>query len=334
MPRAFGVSVIALLFAAVACRWDRPGFDTRSPSVARPPPPLPSADACIPGATPEVIRDFDGDGVAGVWIIECGQEMQTGTDRSNFDDCDDTDPTKSIKGFRDGDGDGYTSTKPECFATLPPGYQPLMGSPDCDDESAERQVEAFLDADGDRYGRPGASYCVKAPGPDGSYPPLFSGTSGDCDDNDPSVHPLVEEHWDDGIDSNCDGNEDPLKCEPFGVTNCGCELLSTTGVPVVPSCAGADLVFVGQVTCHSSCSGSTVFLVGNQGTLPAGAAVDLVTADGKRTRVDGDLGPGKVSRPVVVIGNAKAVHIEATAAQCDTTNDEVVVVDPSDRCVG
>ena len=36
---------------------------------------------------------------------------------------------------------------------------------------------------------------------------LFSPNDGDCDDDSPDVHPDAEEHWYNGIDENCDGND-------------------------------------------------------------------------------------------------------------------------------
>jgi hypothetical protein len=326
--------------AAVACETRDARFSAREPPRAQldagkvsPWVGWPSLDACIQGTGTTIFRDFDGDGVIGVWTVGCGGEEQTGLQKSNSDDCDDTDPTRAAKGFRDADGDGYTLRNAECFASRPVGYNPLRSTvEDCDDDSAERQRMMWPDADGDTYGDQAPTVCARGPGTDGRSSPGFAGNSDDCDDGNSAVHPVAEEHWDDGVDSNCDGSDSPLQCDTSNA-KCGCELLGTSAVPIVPSCASADLFFAGQMACRE-CSGYSVLIIGNQGSSPVVGNVELVASDGTRIRVEGNLASGGVSHPVVVRAGAASVHIESTAVQCDTTNDDRALEDTTGHCVG
>ncbi len=60
----------------------------------------------------------------------------------------------------------------------------------------------YPDGDGDGYGRPEGSYQACSGG-DGD---VLAG--GDCDDQNPAIHPGIEERCGDGVDNNCDGTID------------------------------------------------------------------------------------------------------------------------------
>ena len=76
---------------------------------------------------------------------------------------------------------------------------------DCDgdiDEGWEDSRPWYADVDADGYGDPGARTrgCEQ---PDG-----YVADHGDCDDGDPAVHPDAPDDWYDGVDSDCEGNDD------------------------------------------------------------------------------------------------------------------------------
>jgi hypothetical protein len=334
------VGLLALGLVAVACEAaesrftvpERSGVELDAGKMASRWAGWPSLDACILGTGRTVFRDFDGDGVIGTWVVGCGREEQKGLLVSNSDDCDDTDPTRAVKGFRDADGDGYTLQDAECFASRPAEYRPLRSTiEDCDDSSAERQRIMWRDADGDAYGDKASPLCARGPGADGSFPLGLADNPDDCNDGDSAVHPIAEEHWDDGVDSNCDGSDSPLDCDT-NRAKCGCELLRTSGVPILSSCVTADLFFADQVACRE-CSGYSALIIGNQGSTPVVGNVDPVGSDGQRIHVEGNLGPGAVSYPAVVRAGAASVHIESAAVQCDTTNDDRTLEDTTSHCV-
>ena len=98
----------------------------------------------------------------------------------------------------DADGDGHSAG--------------LYGGSDCDDEAADIHPDAEevfyddtdddcdpttdYDADGDGYASSGFPGAIGAIG------------VGDCDDSTSSTHPDAEETWYDGIDSDCEGDDD------------------------------------------------------------------------------------------------------------------------------
>lgn len=153
--------------------------------------------------------DNDGDGKFVRGPVMCpGQATSTG-----WTDCDDTDPNRAEREFfyRDGDGDGvgvWDDTTSACVGEPPAGYVVKPEVPDCDDADPQRQVMRLLDADGDGEGtRP--PLCVAASSAD-----FVPDDGEDCDDANAAVHHGHIESALDGIDSNCDGVEYPVRVSP------------------------------------------------------------------------------------------------------------------------
>jgi TolB protein len=73
---------------------------------------------------------------------------------------------------------------------------------------AEHSARWYKDADGDGYSDGLSQISVDRPGPDYYEESELTTTSGDCNDNDYSIHPGANEECDDGIDNNCDGQID------------------------------------------------------------------------------------------------------------------------------
>lgn len=106
----------------------------------------------------------------------------------------------------DADADGYTAGTQDCNDQNPaihPGAEELCDGQDNDCNGAidERTTPAYQDEDGDGHG--GALLAQLGCGevaPSGSVP-----DGGDCDDDDPAIHPGAEEPSESAIDLNCDG---------------------------------------------------------------------------------------------------------------------------------
>ncbi|MBM4392924.1 MAG: hypothetical protein FJ090_17500 [Deltaproteobacteria bacterium] len=180
--------------------------------------------------------DADGDGYGDPGTETWACEAPSGH-VSDDSDCDDGDASISpdTTWYIDYDGDGYGSidfSLTQCVQ--PAGY--LADTSDCDDtEAAVNPASAevcndvdddcdglvddddpgvdlttastwYTDADGDGWGdAANASISCDATGSDVS-------DATDCDDSDASIHPGAAEEWFDGVDSDCDGFEDPDAC--------------------------------------------------------------------------------------------------------------------------
>ncbi|MEZ4322611.1 MAG: MopE-related protein [Myxococcota bacterium] len=125
-------------------------------------------------------------------------------------DCDDLDPTVNpgaVEQYYDGvdancdgrsdhdlDGDGFDADV-DCDDTQISVYP---GAPDVPYDGVDADCDGANDFDADGDGYVPAVWASQA------------GTlgSGDCDDDDASVHPGLEELWYDGIDTDCDGRND------------------------------------------------------------------------------------------------------------------------------
>ena len=163
-------------------------------------------------------RDWDGDGHGGSEVtVDCSKP-------SGFvetsDDCDDNDPKV------------YPGAPEICN----------MRDDNCNGQIDENLVEQthYEDRDGDGYGTSsGKTVFAKCP------PPGFAPRAGDCDENDPKVHPGVIEicnHKDD----NCDGRVDERVRPICGVGMCArlaptCEPdTCEPGLPKPEKCNGLD----------------------------------------------------------------------------------------------
>ena len=154
-----------------------------------------------PGAD---LWDLDGDGDTEWWAPG---HYDVDAFASGLD-CDDLDPdVGSEDGCDDDDGDGYY-TPADCDdddADLHPEKEETC---DASDEDCDGEVDEGLtytqysDADGDGYGDPDGAreFCFEITN--------YADVAGDCDDADEDIYPGATEARFDGIDSNCDGQDD------------------------------------------------------------------------------------------------------------------------------
>ncbi len=185
-------------------------------------------------------NDLDGDGVT-----SCGPDGKPGNED---DDCVDTNPDvypgateicnhvddncdgAIDEGF-DQDGDGFTSCSNDCDDSNADVY---IGAPElCDgiDNDCDTQIDEDFDGDSD-----GWTSC----GPDGQ-----AGTADDdCDDNDATVNPGLEEVCGDNKDNDCDGTiDEDVDEDGDGFTTCGgdCDDSDATIYPgATETCNGLD----------------------------------------------------------------------------------------------
>jgi hypothetical protein len=192
--------------------------------------------ACPPATetdAPEQVADGDGDG----WteVEDCddqdpavhpgAEERCDGVDQ----DCDgavDEDAVDALAWYADGDGDGWGDDASEAWACAAPEGAVERGGDcdddadsvhpgadehcdgedeDCDGDIDEDAVDATLwypDSDGDGWGDDdqATAACEATSG--------AVSTAGDCDDDAVEVHPGASEHCGDGVDQDCDGEDE------------------------------------------------------------------------------------------------------------------------------
>src|SRR5262245_61810075 len=140
--------------------------------------------------------------------VGCGSETSDDSRGGGGDDSD-TGPINIVVPPVDFDHDGMTEDDGDCDDTNPGVY---LGAPeacdgidnDCDvdiDEDLDRAW--YLDLDGDGFGveTSGVSACTRPPG--------YVLAIGDCDDENPAIHPDAQEICDGGdVDEDCDDLSD------------------------------------------------------------------------------------------------------------------------------
>jgi hypothetical protein len=159
------------------------------------------------------------------WVFPGAPEACNGVDDDCNGEIDDGFAMPSWYADSDGDGygdpdsgieaceapDGMISDRDDCDdadASVHPGAEEWCDGVDndcdgqLDDASAQDALRWYLDQDGDGYGSEITSTMAC------EQPSGFAADSGDCDDEDATVHPDAEDVWYDGIDSDCDGWND------------------------------------------------------------------------------------------------------------------------------
>jgi hypothetical protein len=147
------------------------------------------------------------------------------------DDCDGSvdegDASDAATWYADADADSYGDpTSPTTACSRPSGH--VSDATDCDDHDDDINPGAaelcngadddcdgsvdesdaidtstwYADADGDGYGDPVRTTTAC------SQPTGYAGDDTDCDDGDGSIHPGAADAWYDGVDSDCDGDDD------------------------------------------------------------------------------------------------------------------------------
>ena len=121
---------------------------------------------------------------------------------------DEEEPSNEEEPPVDEDGDGLTVDDGDCDDTNPaiPGEELCDElDNDCDgtvDEDATDALSWYEDQDNDSYGD-AASVQMACTQPEG-----FTDNNTDCDDDNADIFPDAEDEWYDGVDSNCDGEDD------------------------------------------------------------------------------------------------------------------------------
>jgi hypothetical protein len=245
--------------------------------------------------------------------------------------------TRPLPLYADADGDGVGAGDSTCngctgATELPPGYS--YSAADCDDSNPEVQRWAYPDQDGD--GRAASdetqAICAAEDPPDG-----YVRWRDDCDDSDPMIHLGAVERFFDGVDSNCDGNDDPVSCSPE--RECGCDALdrSLETVDTTPGCEDELDLFV-EWTEICFCDGCVFAIVGNSGGVAMSSSISVQI----RSEREGEddllveftelLGPGELGVPIPmpIGGDQNALAVELSGGtDCSPTNNRQAVELPS-----
>ncbi len=138
-------------------------------------------DSAVDASTWHPDRDGDGYGDASTSASACSAPSGSIADGS---DCDDYD--SAVYPGTDEYCDGYDN---DCDGRV-------------DESDAVDASTWYADSDGDGYGDPSVTYTAC------DQPPNTTTDTTDCDDSLVSVYPGAPETWYDGIDQDCDGNDD------------------------------------------------------------------------------------------------------------------------------
>ncbi len=225
----------------------------------------------------------------------------------------------------DADGDAWgggqtVSAGCEDETTEPPSGFAVCYN-DCDDTDASVYEWAAPDADGDGFALAGQDPACIGALPEGHS----AGTlPGDCNDADSSVSPGVPEQWNDGIDSDCDGEEDPH--------DCSADEFDTTPLEIDSNCGDlADLFVVRTFGCLPMCGSETPYVVvGNRGGSRIDGRVTLTSrfdfSGAESTSVPLTLEPGERSNPLALPSNGIGlfdfdIELESASPECDLENN-------------
>ncbi len=160
-------------------------------------------------------------------------ELCNGIDDDCDDGVDEDDAIDALTWYADGDGDGFGDPASETRACAAPSDH-VDDSGDCDDgdpavhpdaeelcngtdDDCDDEVDEdgaldgtswYADSDGDGHGDPDSVTTACA------APTDHVAEAGDCDDSDPLIHPDAIETCEDGLDSDCSGED--LACPQLG----------------------------------------------------------------------------------------------------------------------
>lgn len=302
-----------------------------------------------PNAFQLVYPDEDGDGyrLAGKSGFCVGENLPDHTTLNDENDCDDTDRETWWTICLDQDGDGYCRSETlTCGGdTWPAGYILHENRyDDCDDMDSQLQRYGYEDRDGDRERSVTPTLCLPE-----DYPERYVFEYGaDCDDENPLIATYRPDLFEDGVDSNCDGQDGFEQiCDPNEPWNCDCrqenetdesETLSTT----CPD--GIDLSLIDMTTCGGYCLGHSVYItIANQGGVAMSGEILIVytshsindayvsispesaSPEHLQTTISVTLSPGEF-RHVVIDPECRGVSVQALYFEdCYPYNNAAVV---------
>jgi hypothetical protein len=277
------------------------------------------AAALLSCASSDVLESDGGAPDAAVGEGECGSRAQPRT--FYVDDDDD--------GFgRTGDGAIHG-----CYEEPPAGF--ADNARDCDDDDGDKHEERYVDGDIDGYGVSTTARCVD------HDEPGYADHPGDCDDEDQRRSPAEIEQWFDGVDQDCDGDEDPTGCFPVPWSESDSDSWIDEQFPIPPpipidrddACDGADLYIAIASACASCGGGTATLIVANRGILAATYQVEGVM---DTLEIETALAPQTASEAHVIEIRPLSSRIRIIATgdvgDCDLENNESEIEVPFVTC--
>jgi hypothetical protein len=202
------------------------------------------------------------------------------------------------------------------------GYAERPG--DCNDQDPEAHLKGFRDQDADGWGDPAGEVCVDA------LPAGYVELGRDCDDTDSSIMPDAPEQFSDGIDSNCDGDDDPEDCSQPVVCACA-KLTDPPDVEMHPDCPGQPDIYPAEVFLCDACGRPQLVYVvlANRGAAPSAAGVEvLITASEPVPPyvLEIPLAPGETTQPLMLDSRFSLGEVFVSVqvpgdAECETNNN-------------